>query len=172
MQAKAKAPFQLRNVWMMDRDWNVVLSERTHIYIDGSSLTGYNFVRSAHRVPVPITEEMRFGRRPVSMLNRTRAIAVHNPPRPLPTQFVCGAEISSLLAQSTEAKVILVHGYCAGQNEFPPSHFDNAVAFQDHKQSRSNDAFALKIKEFGDQFPAFTIVCTSSSPWSATNVLI
>lgn len=53
---------------------------------------------------------------------------------------------------------MLVHGYCAGENEFPLSQFTNAVQFKDYKQTRSNDAFALKIKEFADQFPAFTIV--------------
>lgn len=58
---------------------------------------------------------------------------------------------------------MLVHGYCAGKNEFPPSQFTNPVQFQDYKQARSNDAFALKIKEFADQFPAFTIV---EFPWT------
>jgi hypothetical protein len=54
-----------------------------------------------------------------------------------------------------------VHGYCAGQNEFPKDEFTNAIQFQDYSQARSNDAFALKIREFGNQFPAFSIVRAS-----------
>jgi len=94
---------------------------------------------------VPITEEMLVGRRPAAMLNRTRATAA-------------------------EATIVLVHGYCAGQNEFPLSHFTNAVQFHDYNQARSNDDFALRIKNFGDQFPAFTIVAHSQGGLAATHL--
>lgn len=71
-QAKVSAPFQLRHVWIQDREWNVVLSERTSIFVDSSALATYDFASRAHRTAVSITEEMRFGRRPASLLNRTR----------------------------------------------------------------------------------------------------
>jgi hypothetical protein len=66
--------------------------------------------------------------------------------------------MSSLAPSQAGGKLLLVHGYCAGQNEFPLSQFDNAVQFEDFKQVRSNDAFALKIRDFGNQFDSFSIV--------------
>ena len=63
-----------------------------------------------------------------------------------------------MVALQARGKLILVHGYCAGQNEFPLSDFTNAVQFQDYNQVRSNDAFALKIRDFGNQFESFSIV--------------
>lgn len=62
------------------------------------------------------------------------------------------------VAQNNGGKLVLVHGYCAGQNEFPLSQFENAVHFEDFEQSRTTDEFALKLRQFGDQFPAFSIV--------------
>lgn len=151
LQAKVSAPFQLRHVWVQDRDWNTVMSERTAIFVDSSALKTYDFASRANRVAVPITEEMRVGRRPAAMLNRTR-IEVHSHTIRFPVYD------SKVFLQAAQATVVLVHGYCAGVNEFPLSQFTNAAQFKDYKQARSNDAFALKIKEFGDQFPAFTIV--------------
>ncbi len=54
---------------------------------------------------------------------------------------------------------MLVHGYCAGANEFPLADFTNAVHFQDFKQKRSNDEFALLIQEFAKDIPSFSLVC-------------
>ncbi|ELR25113.1 conditioned medium factor, putative [Acanthamoeba castellanii str. Neff] len=132
-KAGVTAPFQLRNVWLEDRNWNVVLSERSAIYVDASAIK--SFQANPHkRDNVAITEEMTVGPRPAAMAlrNRTRA-------------------------SEAGGKLILVHGYCAGQNEFPLSDFTNAVQFQDYNQVRSNDAFALKIRDFGNQFDSFSI---------------
>ena len=130
VQAKVSAPFQLRKVWIQDRDWNVVMSERSSIFVDCSAIKSFKVDRT--RRTVPVTDEMRVGPRPASMRN-----------------------ISRIQGQGT---LVLVHGYCAGQNEFPRDQFTNAIQFQDYKQARSNDAFALKIREFGEQFDAFSIV--------------
>jgi hypothetical protein len=132
VQAKVSAPFQLRKVWIQDRDWNVVMSERSSIFVDCSAIKSFKVDRT--RRTVPVTDEMRVGPRPASMRN-----------------------ISRIQGQGT---LLLVHGYCAGQNEFPRDQFTNAIQFQDYKQARSNDAFALKIREFGEQFDAFSIVRT------------
>jgi len=143
--AKVSAPFQLRNVWIQDRDWNVVMSERSTIFVDSSALKRSSSFRfDSSRRTVPITEEMRVGPRPASMRNISRA--------------------------QGEGTLILVHGYCAGQNEFPRDQFTNAVQFQDYKQARSNDAFALKIREFGNQFSAFSIVAHSQGGLAATHL--
>jgi pimeloyl-ACP methyl ester carboxylesterase len=144
--AKVSAPFQLRNVWIQDRDWNVLMSERTSVFVDSSALK--NFRPDLTRRAVSITEEMRVGPRPAAMQkmnNITRA-------------------------QAGSGTLLLVHGYCANQNEFPVAHFDNAVQFQDYGKSRSNDEFALKIREFGNQFPAFSIVSHSQGGLAATHL--
>ena len=74
------APFQLRNVWLEDRNWNVVLSERSAIYVDASAIK--SFQANPHkRDNVAITEEMTVGPRPAAMAlrNRTRASEVRPP---------------------------------------------------------------------------------------------
>jgi len=140
--AKVSAPFQLRKVWIQDRDWNVVMSERSSIFVDCSAIKSFKVDRT--RRTVPVTDEMRVGPRPASMRN-----------------------ISRIQGQGT---LLLVHGYCAGQNEFPRDQFTNAVQFQDYKQARSNDAFALKIREFGEQFDAFSIIAHSQGGLAATHL--
>jgi len=130
-KAGVTPPFQLRGAWIMDRDWNVVLSERSAIFVE--SIAVKNSFRLNNRRAISVTEEMLFGPRPASLRNTTKLTAA-------------------------QGKIILVHGYCAAQNEFPLSQFDNSVHFEDFKQSRSTDEFALKIKAFGDQFPAFSVV--------------
>jgi hypothetical protein len=132
-KAQASAPFQLRNAWLEDRNTNVLLSHRDVIYVDTAS-TGFakSFKLARDRMDAPITEEMTVGPRPFEMRNVTHKRA--------------------------GGKLLLVHGYCATVNEFPTSQFADSVQFNDLKASRSNDAFALKIKAFGDQFPSFGIV--------------
>jgi len=66
---------------------------------------------------------------------------------------------------------MLVHGYCAGANEFPPSQFTNPYIFKDFKKSRSNDAFSLIIKQHGDQFASFSIVGHSQAGLASLHLL-
>ena len=49
-------------------------------------------------------------------------------------------------------KKILVHGYCSTGNQFPTSHFTDAIAFSDPAAptSWSHNQFALKIDSFAD----------------------
>jgi len=65
----------------------------------------------------------------------------------------------------------LVHGYCAGINEFPPSQFENSASFTDYKQSRSNDQFALMIRQFGSQFESFSTVAHSQGGLASLHLL-
>jgi len=144
-KANANAPFQLRNVRLQDRHWNVLLSQRSAVFVDSSLVTSFVpkpvSVSGDHR----ITEEMSFGPRPAAMRN-----------------------VSAL--SKSESKIILVHGYCAGENEFPLAHFTNGVHFKDYEQVRSNDDFAIKILEFGNQYPAFSIVSHSQGGLAATHL--
>jgi len=137
------APFQLRNAWIMDRNWNVVLSERDAVFVDSAALKNFNL---RERTNIVVTEEMTFGPRPASMLR------------------------SNLTKAEAAGTLVLVHGYCAGENEFPTSQFDNSVQFQDYKQARTNDEFALKIRDFGNQFPAFSLVVHSQGGLAATHL--
>jgi len=56
-------------------------------------------------------------------------------------------------------KLMLVHGYCSG-DVWDGTHFTNAVKFEDYKASRSQDQFALRIKQFGESLglPSYGIV--------------
>jgi len=148
-KAGAQPPFQLRNAWLEDRSSNVILSNRDVIYVEEESASlRYKFNpvrRPLNAARLPVTEEMKVGPRPASMRNVTTA-------------------------KRAGGKVVLVHGYCSGANEFPTSQFPDSVQFQDYKQSRSNDDFALRIKALGDQYPSFSIVAHSQGGLAATHL--
>jgi len=69
-------------------------------------------------------------------------------------------------------KLLLVHGYCAGENEFPVSQFTDAVQFKDFKKSRSNDEFARMIMDFATKqgITSFGIVGHSQGGLAATTL--
>ncbi|KAG2389303.1 hypothetical protein C9374_013863 [Naegleria lovaniensis] len=79
-----------------------------------------------------ITETMLFGPRPV--------------------------ELAKVNAKSSTHKVILIHGYCSGNNPFPTSDFNNAVVFEDLHANRNNDKFAKMIAEVGSEFDSFSMI--------------
>ncbi len=58
--------------------------------------------------------------------------------------------------------LLLVHGYCSGNNPWPTSNFTNYAVFKDLNANRSHDQFAQLIKNFGAQsFNSFGIVAHS-----------
>ncbi len=57
-------------------------------------------------------------------------------------------------------RLLLVHGYCSG-NVWTAPNFTNASIFLDLNQSRSNDAFAQRIKTFGGTWNSYGIVAHS-----------
>jgi len=125
-KAQANYPLQLRNVWLEDREFSVPFSRRDRVFVEHKTNKMASLFRpNLKKKDLPITREMREGPMPLVLRNATAAGA--NP------------------------KLLLVHGYCAGANEFPPSQFTNAVQFADFKKSRTNDAFALRLKEFAEQ---------------------
>jgi len=97
--------------------------------------------RLHYSVKPEITEEMTAGPRPMSLR------------RPILSDSNDNADDSSAL--------LLVHGYCATINEFPPSQFTNGYQYKDLKASRSNDQFALRIRDFGAPYSAFSTVAHS-----------
>jgi len=68
--------------------------------------------------------------------------------------------------------LMLIHGYCAGGNEFPLTQFTNAIQFKDFKQTRSNDAFALKINDLAVQnsMTSFGVVGHSQAGLASTHL--
>ncbi len=57
-------------------------------------------------------------------------------------------------------RLLLVHGYCSG-NVWTAPNFSNASIFLDLNQNRSNDAFAQRIKTFGNTWNSYGIVAHS-----------
>jgi len=140
-KATATAPFQLRSVWIEEVNSNVPLSSRERIYVDNHGAK--HFKLKKHRANVPITEEMRSGPRPRALQNTT----------------------------NVGGKLLLVHGYCASVNEFPPQQFSEAVQFLDKKAARSNDQFGLILRDFGGQFGSFGVVGHSQAGTAAIHLL-
>jgi len=106
--AKAKAPFQLRNVEIQEPNTNNPYSERTEIYVQMQESEVAELMSSIDFSVVPeITEEMRKGPRPASLSK-------------------------DILRSAEDHKIMLVHGYCAGVNEFPPEQFTNPCKHYPH----------------------------------------
>lgn len=65
-------------------------------------------------------------------------------------------------ANKSGNKLLLVHGYCSsdvwGSYE---GQFSSSSKFTDFNQNRSHDAFARKIRDFGDQYNSFGVVAHS-----------
>ena len=68
--------------------------------------------------------------------------------------------MAAVQAKGVGTRLLLVHGYCSG-NVWTASNFSNASVFQDLNQNRSNDAFAQRIKTFGDTWNSYGIVAHS-----------
>jgi len=142
LKSGTQPPFQLRNVVIQDRDTNSILSEVKQIYVESYGTSSVNLVKfyknsnwKSIADAIAITEEMTAGPRPLQYrMNVTGSVA-------------------------PGGKLMLVHGYCSS-DVWDGAHFTNAVKFTDFKQSRSQDAFALLIKNYGESLnlPSFGLV--------------
>lgn len=139
--AKASPPFQLRNADISDPDTGLPYSERPAVYVsmDATHISNLKNDLDYDALPI-ITQEMQEGPRP-ARYNRA------------PQNQITSNDDDDDEASATRRKILLIHGYCAGSNEFPVSQFENSVLFEDLKKSRSNQEFALEIKKFADQYP-------------------
>jgi len=141
--ANAGAPFVLKNVVLQDKDSFAILSQKTEIQVQGGVLLGESR-KTRNDSKIEITEEMRYGPRPDSLLRKTGVSDV-------------------------EGKILLVHGYCSGP-VWNVNDFTDAVVFEDYTQSRSNDQFARLIMEFGDIYPSYSIVAHSQGGLAALHL--
>lgn len=70
--------------------------------------------------------------------------------------------------------ILLVHGWCSGDNGWPVSNFDDGLTavFSDVDTSRSHDAFARRIRDQGDDFftNSFSVVAHSQGGAAATHL--
>jgi len=149
--AKAQAPFQLRNVEIQEPNTNNPLSQRKEVFVQiGENELKAGMSTIDFSVVPEITEEMRKGPRPASLRRELYA---------------------NEAGEVEDHRLMLVHGYCAGANEFPPSQFTSPYIFKDFGQSKSNDMFALTIKEHGDQFTSFSIVGHSQAGLASLHLL-
>lgn len=62
--------------------------------------------------------------------------------------------------QGVGTHLLLVHGYCSG-GVWPASQFSNDATFADTNQNRSNDEFAIRIRDFGSTWNSFGTVSHS-----------
>jgi len=97
-----------------------VLSEVGHTVLDSRdsvAIVDSRVRRNLKRSISEITDEMRMGKRPAQ--TNSERTGIH--------------------------KVVLVHGYCAGTNPFPASHFTNYQYFYDLNTNRATSTFASLI---------------------------
>jgi len=155
--AGANPPFQLRNAILQDRNTFAVLSERAEIFIDSKTSQNIpaliNRARLLTNATIEITETMLWGIRPGATSVYHSELMRYQPLR-AGTSALC-----------------LVHGYCSGQ-VWDPSDFTNSILFQDHSQSRSNDAFALMVEKFATNqgVSCYSIVGHSQGGLAATHL--
>jgi hypothetical protein len=128
------APFQLRNVVMQDRSSNVLMSRREAIYIKDGTANLADVLRDRldFGAKVEIDERMLMGPRPTKYARRD-------------------------VAAAEAGKLVLVHGYCSGP-VWSAADFTDAIVFEDFEQSRTQDAFALKLLDFMSSLPSCGIV--------------
>jgi hypothetical protein len=128
----AKGPFELRNLRIEDPDHFVTVARAERLALQ---LPPIRSLQSAK--DIVIDEAMTMGPRP--------------------------SEQSLMAGESTNGvgkRLILVHGYCSG-GVWPTSQFTTASTFLDANKNRTNDAFALLIKNFGATWNSFGTIAHS-----------
>eukprot|EP00163_Fabomonas_tropica_P027294 TRINITY_DN5210_c1_g2_i2.p1 TRINITY_DN5210_c1_g2~~TRINITY_DN5210_c1_g2_i2.p1 ORF type:complete len:686 (+),score=197.90 TRINITY_DN5210_c1_g2_i2:309-2366(+) len=128
-RAGATAPLELRAVSINNRQHFVPVAQAPRLAVQSTGLVEH--LVSLAIAPDTITDEMRWGVPPPSFRQASNATL------------------------ASGGKLLLVHGYCAQANNFPPSEFADNAVFEDFGQSRPTDVFARLVQKFGDQFPSF-----------------
>jgi len=136
--ANAGPPYVLKNVILQDKDSFAILSQMAEIsVVGGNSIPSSSLLKASRSL---ITEEMRYGPRPVSLQIKQK--------------------MNNSSSTAVDGKLLLVHGYCSGA-VWNVNDFTDAVELQDYTKSRSNDQFARIIMEFGSAYPSYSIVAHS-----------
>lgn len=158
-RAEAKLPLVLRNVYLQDADSSVPLCEAEEIQIQIHRLHERNtevpasvmqqmvqqkistkFSFNAQRDS--LSEVMYFGLRP-----RENSFEVVREKR---------KQAQSSGTPNAGHRLVLVHGYCSSDTPFDTEDFTSYSIFLDLESNRSNDEFALLLREFGTQFTSFS----------------
>lgn len=131
--AGAVGPFSLRNVYLQEVNTFIPVSSKDTLDLRLSSTHDATLWRAFQAANATYdgttTEKMRFGVRPKWLHMRKQN------------------------ATSDSSKLVLMHGYCADANPWKrTSHiWQDALYFEDTKQSRSHDKFAKLVVDFAEK---------------------
>jgi len=119
--AHASTPLTLKNVAVQESVNFIPVSQIPEIKVQISEETNKK-INSLNFVVTGITKEMREGVRTLQPVNDSVAVR----------------------------KLVLIHGYCAGENPFQPNaaQFTDAVFFSNPNANLGNNAFAQKVADF------------------------
>lgn len=140
--AGARPPFELRHLRLEDPDHSVA-------------------VATAETLPLDMPRR--------SVAYGARAIAVDESMRMGPRPSFDGGRAASAEVAGTGSRLLLVHGYCSG-GVWPASQFATSSTFLDANQSRSNDQFAIRLKNFGATWNSFGTVAHSQGGMAALHL--
>ncbi|MBK8284691.1 MAG: conditioned medium factor [Ahniella sp.] len=129
--AKARAPFELREVRLENPDYLVTVAEAPRLAVTGAQ----NLIKARSKPVTSISEDMRTGPKPASLNSGEKGVGT----KLLLVHGYCSGN---------------AWGPVAGQ-------FANSAVFQDFNQNRSHDAFARLIQSFGATWNSFGVVAHS-----------
>lgn len=130
--ADAHADIELRNVRIQDVATSIPVVTADRLEIAYTE----GLPQNAYSAVESISEDMLMGERPAALANAGNSEA--------------------------GAGLVLSHGYCAGSNNWPSSHFTGEAKFVDANQNRTHDEFARRIRDFGNaQFDSHGLVAHS-----------
>lgn len=163
-RAQARLPLILRNVYVQDADSSVPLCEvdaiviRHHRLFEQKATVPVSVMRQA--IARQISTKFRFD---VRKDNLSESMHFGLRPRENTSKFV---REKRQLAKSNGVpnaghRLVLVHGYCSSDTPYDTEDFTSYSIFLDTDQNRSNDEFALLLREFGTQFTSFSVVSHS-----------
>jgi hypothetical protein len=146
-KAKANSLVMLKNVYVQEPNSNVPIANQNHILLRFSS-NSLNLKLAISSFPFEgeITEPMKIGHRPEKYQFKNK--------------------------KNGEAKLLLVHGYCASLIPFSNDSFTNFAVFSDLNQNRAHDEFALKLRFWAEQFTeGYSIVSHSQGGIASLQLL-
>ncbi|GAB4190997.1 MAG: hypothetical protein Tsb002_19320 [Wenzhouxiangellaceae bacterium] len=142
----------LRNIRIQDPDTMIPYDQMTELPLAVNELPA---VMAQNRSTVVIDETLYFGKGDISI--------------PVASTL----DERDILGTPTNTGVFLVHGWCTGPS-WPVAHFNDGPTrvFQDITQSRTHDAFAIRIRDQGNALftNQFAIVAHSQGGAAATHL--
>ena len=150
VNSQTQGPLELRHVRVQDGKTHIPLIAVERMPIDSDTAIMPTDSNADNR---RITSRMHMGRRPQEAAGYTTG-----PNTGLSSETSAINSLSTELAATNAGRLLLVHGYCSDGNVWPTTDFHDYAVFHDPDSNRSNDEFALLLREFGSQFPSFGIV--------------